>query len=195
MATITWDPFRGRFLVVGIALAAATWGVLLRFRVVAAATAAIGATTLVLALANYLGKPSGLDAAWSRTESPPASLDSIWGDDRAGAQARLRLGESEREVFRYIERNVPANAHLGVAARENELLSPYFGARLSRTVELIHPQGGSVSADAEWLLLSPGSSVDRCREAWRRELLLEPGWRLERRTESDRCRDAGGASE
>jgi hypothetical protein len=195
MATIVWDPFRGRFLVVGIALAAATWGVLFRFRIVAAATAAIGTTTLALALANYLGKPSGLDAVWSRTESAPASLRSIWRDDRAEAQARLRLGESERDLFGYVEREVPADARLVVAARENELLSPYFGARLTRTVELIRPQGGSVSADAEWLMLSPGSSVDRCREAWRRELQLETGWRVERRIDSDRCRGTGRARE
>jgi 4-amino-4-deoxy-L-arabinose transferase-like glycosyltransferase len=185
MTTITWDPFRGRFLVVGFAFAAATWGVLLRFRVVAAVTAALGTTTLALALANYLGKPSGLDAAWSRGEPSPASLRSIWRDDRAGAQARLRVGKSERKLFGYVERKVPADARLVIAARENDLLSPYFGSRLTRTVELIRPQGGSVSADGQWLVLSPGSSVDRCREDWRRELQLETGWRLERRIAAD----------
>jgi hypothetical protein len=186
--TIVWDPFRGRFLVFGVALAAAAWGALFRFPVVSGATAALGVTTLALSLANYLGKPSGLDAVWRRTEAPPASLRSIWGEDRAAAQARLRFRESERELFEFVDREVPEDARVAVVARENDLLFPYFGARLRREVELI-PPNGSAPPDAEWLVLSPRSSVRRCTTDWQRELELETGWRIDRRVARNSCSD------
>ena len=54
------NPWRGRFFVFGVALAAAAWGVLLRWRVAAGVTVAIATTSLLVALANHLVKPSGV---------------------------------------------------------------------------------------------------------------------------------------
>jgi hypothetical protein len=189
--TIVWDPFRGRFLVFGVALAAAAWGALFRFPVASGATAALGVTTLALSLANYLGKPSGLDAVWHRTEAAPASLRSIWRDDRADAQTRLRFTEDERALFRYLDENVPDDGRIAVVPRENDLLFPYFGRRLRRVVELARPGSAAIPPDAGWLVLSPGSSVERCAGDWQTELRLELGWRVERRVARGTCDSAG----
>jgi hypothetical protein len=183
--TIVWDPWRGRFLVFGVALAAATWGVLLRSRIVASATAAIGTTALALSLANYLGKPSGIDAIWPRSDTAPASLHTIWDDRRWEAQARLRPGEPEGVLFRYFEDEVPADANVAVAPRENDLVSPYFGMRFSRHVSLVR-SWSDVPARTERLVVSPQTRIRRCRAAWQRELTLA-GWRIERRIGADEC--------
>jgi hypothetical protein len=179
-ATVVWDPFRGRFLVFGIAMAAATWGMLLRFPVVRLTTAAVGATALVLTLANYLGKPSGLAEIWPQDEIHVVTVNAIWGAARPDAQARLRPEQGEESVYRYLEHNVPADAHIAVAPRENDFLSPYFGPRLSHHVSLAS-RTRAVSEDAEWLVLAPAADARRCRAAWRRVRTFGSGWRIERR--------------
>ena len=180
--TIAWDPWRGRFLVFGFALAAATWGVpLLRSRATAWATTAIGTTALILSLANYQGKPSGLGELWALDAPPGVSTRSIWGERRADAQARLRPREGEKFVYRYFEEEVPEDASVALALRGDDFISPYFGDRLSRHISLVHERSDGVPGRADWLVLSPSSKVRRCLDAWRRELTLTSGWRIERR--------------
>jgi hypothetical protein len=183
---VVWDPFRGRFLMYGIALATAASGFVLRFPAAAGATVAIGTTTLVLSFANYLGKPSGLGDLWPRSEPPLASPESIWSADRVEAQTRLRLGEGELPVLRFVEEKIAATATLAIAPRSNDFLSPYFGEHLSRRVRLV-PTQGRVPADAEWLVLAPGSRVRTCRSSWQTALQVEAGWRIARRARSDDC--------
>jgi hypothetical protein len=184
--TIVWDPFRGRFLVFGVALAAATWGALARWPAVAGAVAAVGVTSLALALANYQGRPSGLADVWPRDEPPVVSVSSIWAASRPEAQARLRPQEGEEIVYDYFAKTVPDDAAVAVVARENEYLSPYFGSRLSRNVALVS-EGDAAPEPAEWLVIPPASNARRCRIAWTRELALESGWRIERRIGPDTC--------
>jgi hypothetical protein len=185
-ATVVWDPSRGRFLVFGMALAAATWGVLLRSPLATGAIAAIGVTALALSMANYLGKPSGLGALWEPEDLPPASLDAIWGESRPEAQARLREGEAERVVFAFVDDEVPTDAHIAIAPRPNDLLSPYFGARFSRRLSLVR-EDEEVPAEAEWLVVTPTTSVRRCRTSWQDELRLRGGWVVARRVSPDDC--------
>jgi hypothetical protein len=185
--TIVWDPYRGRFLLFGVAIAAATWGVFARWPIAAASTAAIGVTSLALSLANYEGKPSGLSDIWPRADEPFAPVDTIWNDARARAQTRLRQDPGEEVVLRYIEENASADASLALAPRENDLLAPYFGRRVSRHLALVSRNGGAVPADAEWLVLAPSARVRRCAPAWRQVLELDSGWRIERRLSSDTC--------
>ena len=184
--TVVWDPFRGRFLVFGVALAAATWGALARWPAVAGAVAAVGVTSLALALANYQGRPSGLADVWPRDEPPVVSVSSIWAASRPEAQARLRPQEGEEIVYDYFAKTVPDDAAVAVVARENEYLSPYFGSRLSRNVALVS-EGDAAPEPAEWLVIPPASNARRCRIAWTRELALESGWRIERRIGPDTC--------
>jgi hypothetical protein len=173
--TIVWDPWRGRFLVFGVALAAATWGALLRSTALASAVAVIGAITLALTLADYLAKPLGL-----------GSERAVWGDARWQTQARLR-GDGTRVVLRFVEEQVPKDSRMAISLRPDDFVFPYFGHTLDRHVSLVSGEGGTVPADAEWLVRSPGLHVNLCPDAWRRELALKSGWLVERRIRADAC--------
>lgn len=185
-AVVEWDPLRGRFLMYGVALAAAASGALLRHRAAAGAAVAIGTTSIVLSLTNYAGKPSGLGAIWPRGDPAPTSAATIWGADRVDAQTWLRPRGEEYSVLRYVEDNVPTTASLAVAPGENIFLSPYFGERLERHVQLV-PNGGRVPADAEWLVVPRGARVRRCEGSWRNALRTAAGWQIEHREQDDRC--------
>ena len=170
---LNWDPWRGRFLVFGVALAAATWGLLLRRPILGNAAAGIAAVALFLALANYEGKWSGLFFE-----------PTIWGNPRWEAQTRL---SGPGHVHRFVEENVPADARIGVALTGNDHLHPYFGQSLSRKVSLVSGPGADPPADVEWLVLAPGTDVRRCPGAWRPDH-AEGGWTVERRVAPDSCR-------
>ena len=176
---ITWDPWRGRFLLFGVALAAATWGVALRSRVLAPAVASIGSIAVFLALANYEGKPSGL-----------GSEASIWGNPRWEAQTRL---SGPREIHRFVHEGVPEDARLALSLPGNHHVHPYFGPRVSRHVSLVAGEGGSAPADSEWLVLAPGTDVRRCDASWE-PAFSHQGWSVERRVAPDACPAARAAS-
>lgn len=185
LATLTlvlsWDVARGRFLLFGMVLAAATWGILLHVRAVAFAVAAIGSTALVLALANYEEKPSGL-----------FSDESIWGEPRWRAQTAVAGYGLNSDVLAYVAENVPDDARLGLSLVGPHWIHPYFGPDLARRVAMVSPEGGTPPGDAQWLVTAPGSDVERCRRSWKREYTNVNGWRIERRLAPDRC--LGGAS-
>jgi hypothetical protein len=170
----------------GVALAAATWGLLLRSPVSAAAVPGIAVVVLALVLVNYQGKPSGLGAFLGVESEYGVPVRSIWGSDRLDWVAVLRGDRDEEAVIRYVEHHVPADTTIAIAARFNDFLYPYFGSRLKRRVALLRPMS-NVPAAAEWLVLSPGARVRRCAEAWQRALELESGWRIERRVRLDEC--------
>ena len=183
--SIVWDPWRGRFLVFGVALAAAPWGALLRSPVLAYATAAVGTTALALSLANYQAKPSGLGELWASGDPPPPAVHTVWNDERWTLWTWLRPGDDREDVLlRFVEQRIPDDAHVALALRENDFVSPYFGEGLSREVSLV---SGAVPADAEWLVLAPSVSARRCEDAWRPELELDSGWRVESRVAADDC--------
>jgi hypothetical protein len=186
--TIVWDPWRGRFLILAVALAAAAWGVLLRWPATAGAVAAIGATALVLSLANNLGKPSGLGEIWTPV-LPGLSTSTIWGAPRWDAETRLRPGGGETFLYRYLEDHVPHDAKVALAVRGNDFIFPYFGPRVSREITLVRPHE-RVPPDAEWLVISPSTRPARCTASWRSEYPRSPSsmrLRLERRIGPDNC--------
>jgi hypothetical protein len=177
--TLVWDPFRSRFLMLGVALAGATWGILLRSTALAAITAAIGSTMLLLVLANHALKPSGL------TDLSFSSRESIWLKPRWDAQAIAQ--PDTRDVLRFVEEHVPADARIGVSFRTADFIYPYFGRQLDRHVTMIASRRGVVPADATWLVLGRLAVVRRCPAAWETEVRLGTGLRVERRIGVDEC--------
>ena len=63
----------GRYLMAGVALSAATWGIVRPFRAASAAVVAVAATTLALSFVHYEEKPAGLRLL------EPARHESVWG--------------------------------------------------------------------------------------------------------------------
>ena len=89
---LAWDPWRMRFLAFGLALAASTWGIALRSRVMSFASVAVGATALALSLGNIDFKPSGFGPS-----------QGIWSTPRWVIYGRV----GPELVYRYVERRVP----------------------------------------------------------------------------------------
>jgi hypothetical protein len=178
-AALSYDPTRARFLVFGVALAAATWGVALRVRSLAFATVGVGSAALFLALANYHGKPSGLFTA-----------ESIWTLPRWQAQT-TRNGFGA-DVLGFVESRVPADARLSLAIRGDDWIHPFFGPTLSRHVHLVSPLGGTPSNDSQWLVLGPNASVVRCPGSWATAYENAAGWMVQNRVAADKCRSPGG---
>ncbi len=177
--TLVLDPFRSRFLIVGVALAGATWGILLRSTPLGAITAAIGSATVLLTLANHSLKPSGL------ADLASSPRNSIWLKPRWEAQSSAK--PDTRDVFRFVEEKVPVDARIAVSFRADDFVYPYFGRRLSRHVSLISALGGEVPADTAWLVLGERAVVRRCPAAWRTEIRVGTGLRVERRIGADEC--------
>ena len=64
---LVYDPWRGRFLLYGLALAAATWGLVLRHRWLAWGVTSIAAISIVLAFVHSTEKPAGVRIFDDRT--------------------------------------------------------------------------------------------------------------------------------
>ena len=171
---LIYDVTRGRFLIFGVALAAAVWGVTLRFRALALAVAAIGSAGLFLALANYHGKPSGLFTSAS-----------IW--DMPRWQAQTTRNGLNADVLAYVESKVSEDARLGLSLVGDDWIHPFFGPHLRRHVTIVSSRGGVPPRNAEWLVLGAGAHVRRCPMSWRPEHVNGQGWRVERRIAPDDC--------
>lgn len=171
--SLTWDPWRGRFLIFGVALAAASWGILHRSTALATATAAIGSTALLLALANQENKPSGLFTELS-----------VWRTPSSEVQRRPLHGEEK--VVKFVEESVPEDARIGVSLAGLHLIHPYFGPGITRRVSLLVGDRASTPPDADWLVLAPGTGPRGCPSSWRPELDTR-GWSVDRRVGPDNC--------
>jgi hypothetical protein len=181
-STLAYDETRGRFLVGALAVGAATWGLVLRARWLAGGIAATCVVTFALVLVNAMAKPSGIQAG-QYAYSP-----AVWTLERWEAQTLLRPSPPERDeasTVEFVEMRVPAAAAIALSVRSNDLLFPYFGARLSRRVELLD-EADPVPADAGWLVAAPGRTPRGCRDSWR--LAHERGkWRVWRRVSAGVC--------
>jgi len=177
--TLTYDPFRGRFLMSGIALSAATWGVLLARRWLGLGTAALAIVTVFLSLQTFDAKPSGLPLGNYMRPAP-------WGQPRWSVQTILRPDGNERAILRFFEHHVPTDARVALALNQNDLISPYFGPHATRNVSLV-PEGYAAPARAEWFVIAPVRKVDLCRVDWRQRFALRSGWIVLRRVGTDGC--------
>lgn len=178
--TVVSDPYRGRFFMFAVALAAASWGVAYRTRAVAWAVVGMSFASLFLTLVQFGEKPTGIGLL---NGSAPAS---IWGEPRWFTETVVRAAGSERQVLRTVEENVPADATIALAVPGDVLLSPYFGRTFGRRVELVS-RSDDVPATAGWLVLAPDFPVVRCTADWARVLRLDDGWSVQRRLHTHTC--------
>jgi hypothetical protein len=173
-ATIAYDPWQGRFFIFPIALSASVWGILLRRPAAAWAAVAVGATTVALALGNFIEKPSGLRLL---AESAP---ESVWTRDRAGVQSIGRPDMSA--VLWFLDARVPPDASVALAFGEDDFGYPAFGRYLERRVELV-PQGSDArEVDASWLVATPRRALEVEQTCWSVALHAPRGWKVFRRT-------------
>jgi hypothetical protein len=147
-----------RYLVVGVALTAPLVAAVYRPRVLAAAVALVAVLSLGFAHARNELKPTGLGertAAWRLTRAEAMSLD---------VPTRAPLLEA-------VEREVPANAHLGRALGPSDWDYPLFGRSFTRTLVALPATGGLSAAEQRGLRYAVFG------EAWRP---FAQGWLIRR---------------
>jgi hypothetical protein len=164
--TLTYNPWLGRFFVFPIALSAALWGMALRSRSTAWATATLASLTFVLSLAHYAEKPSGL-----RLLDRSVSSASVWTMERW--QVQSQHDPAIGPVFRFLDHDVPAKSSIALALGANDFGYPVFGPHLDRRVELV-PFGSSAhELDTAWLLASRERAPEIDASCWRLALRSE----------------------
>jgi hypothetical protein len=178
---LAYDPWRGRFFVFPLALAAATWGAVFKVRALAWAVSGLAVTTVSLAVAHNHGKPPGLRLLDDHAE------ESVFGQPRWRVETWLRTSDGTRETIHYVETHVPPQTTIGLALRVDDYLFPYFGASLGRTVRLLGPEANA-TRHLEWIVAGPGREVPLCKSSWQAALTTRAGFRVLRRISADRCR-------
>lgn len=176
--TIVYLPYQGRYFISGIALGAAAWGAIARWRAMRYGIASIAIVMAVLCLVNARGKPSGLELL--RNDAPPG----VWGMPRWEQQGLLRPTAPERDeinTLRFVETYVPLDASIGVALQGNSFGFPYFGPRLTRHVVVVD-KGDTVPDSIGWLVTAPGTTPLGCPAAWRAARRGPFGWGVWQRT-------------
>jgi hypothetical protein len=180
---VTFDPWRGRFVAAAVVAASALWGIALERRWAGLAVSLTASVTVLLAVAQYEGKPSGLPGLSSAPRS-------VWTMERWDEQTVLRRfthrERGERSTIRFVERVVGLDAEIAVSLWGNDFLFPYFGERLDRHVTVVDPTG-RVPAESEWIVIAPQSEPRGCPESWQGRFEHVSGWRVLQRIGEDSC--------
>jgi hypothetical protein len=164
---LAYDTMRMRYLVFGVALASASFGVTLRVRAVAWTATALACVSTAVLVAYSIPRPGGLNVLSSNRGLETASRWFVQGHS----------GNGDPDAFRFLEEEIPAEATLALALQLNTYVYPAWDEHLRRTVVFV-PSDGTVPAEAGWLAVGPSQPVNGAR-------LAEAGWRL-------RLRSAGG---
>ena len=177
---LVWDPWRGRFFVFPVALAAAAWGIAHRSRALGWAALGLTVATVILTLGNSHTKPPGIRLLASAT-SP-----TVFGRPRWQVQALARDEAGTPEILEYAENHIPTGAALGLSLRQDDFIYPYFGSDLRRTVRFIAP-GRTAPSEVDWIIEAPGHDVRRCEGSWEGVFETDNGFRVLRRTSTETC--------
>ncbi len=168
---ISYDPYRGRFFIVAMALAAATWGVVLRRKWLAWGLTSIAVTTLLLAFVHSVEKPAGVRLL---DRDAPSG---VWGASREDVQTRL-LWDGTAEVLRFFA-GEPSSGRVGLRLEEDDWVYPFFGRTLDREVRFV-PVEANLD-DFDWLVLRAGR-VEEPGPGWSLAFRSGDGWRVYRRS-------------
>jgi len=168
---ISYDPYRGRFFMVAVALAASTWGVVLRWRWLAWGLMSIATTTLLLAFVHSVEKPAGIRLI-DGNSSP-----GVWGKPREVVQAWLQFGGTS-EVLQFFARQ-PESGRVGLVLEEDDWVYPFFGRTLGREVFFVSVDENLDGLD--WLVIRAGGAEQPGPE-WELALESSDGWRVFRRS-------------
>jgi hypothetical protein len=183
---VGYAEWHGRYTMGGFALATATWGVVLRVRPLAWATAAIAVVTTLLAFVHLHDRPSGLRLI------EPTSERSVWTQPDWNIEATDH--PNLRALLRFAELNVPRDARLALApnvwpggSNEGGYLPPFpfFGPHLSRTILFADSTQAAREAKAHWAILRD-DTTGGCASGWD-EVFRYDVWLVLRRAPDSRC--------
>jgi hypothetical protein len=170
----------------GFALAAATWGIVLRVPPLAWATAALAALTATLAFVHLHDKPAGVRILEATGER------SVWSEPDWAVQGTDH--PYLRALFRFVDQNVPSDARLALepnvwpgGSDEGGNLPPFpfFGRDLSRTIVLADSIPAAREARADWAILRD-DGFETCVPGWDVAFRYDV-WVVLRRAPGARC--------
>jgi hypothetical protein len=177
-ALLFYEDWIGRFFAFPVALAAATWGIVLRWRPVAWGVVAIAATTLLLSLANDAKRPSGLPLL---AGDKPRS---VWHTPRWTGVA---LRDDYDAPIRFLDQQIPESADVGLAITPSDPVYPFFGRGLERHVHFVYEQDRDAPKGVNWVFIRPDHPSSLCAEAWGVALRTKDGWRIMHRKGERAC--------
>jgi len=177
-ASLYYQDWIGRYFVFPFVLAAATWGIVLRWRPVAWGVVAIAGTSLLLALANDAKRPSGLPLL--QGDKPR----SVWNTPRwTGVALRKDYDAS----IRFLDQQIPDSANVGLAITPSDPVYPFFGRGLERHVRFVYEQDRDAPKGVNWVFVRPDQPSSLCAEAWSAALRTKDGWRIMHRKGARTC--------
>jgi hypothetical protein len=165
---ISYDPFRGRFFLFPVALAASAWGLALSHRWLAWGATAIAVVTVPLSFVHSTEKP--LDHSIFDREA-----SSVWGTSRETVQTWLRR-DGTAEVVDFFARE-PQSGRVGLRVGADDWIYPYFGRTLDR--EVVFVPDGPIDQSLDWLVFSPDRE-GKPGAGWSLALQTDDGWRVYR---------------
>jgi hypothetical protein len=177
-ASLYYQDWIGRYFAFPFVLAAATWGIVLRWRPVAWGVVAIAGTTLLLALANDAKRPSGLPLL--QGDKPR----SVWNTPRWTGVA---LRDDYDAPIRFLDQQIPDSANVGLAITPSDPVYPFFGRGLERHVRFVYEQDRDAPRDVNWVFVRPDQPSSLCAEAWGVALRTKDGWRIMHRKGARTC--------
>lgn len=158
---VPYTEWNGRYVMGGVALASATWGVTLRIRPLAMAAAAIALVTTVLIMVHRHDKPAGVRLL------EPNDARSVWTQPDWMVQARE--GGHYGRVFRFFDERVPGDQRVAITQRSlgrYVMPFPFFGEDLSRQVVYATTPDAARKANADWAVLR-APAFGACSPGWR----------------------------
>jgi hypothetical protein len=173
---VFYQDWIGRYFAFAFLLAAATWGIVLRWRPVAWGVVAIAATSLLLSLANDAKRPSGLPLL--ERDKPR----SIWHTPRWTGVA---LRKDYDAPIRFLDKRVPDSANVGLAITTSDPVYPFFGRGLERRVRFVYDDDRDLHG-VNWVFVRPERKISLC-EAWQTVLTTADGWRILHRAPGRAC--------
>jgi hypothetical protein len=165
---LAYDTMRMRYVVFGVALAAAVFGAALRIRPVVWIATTLACVNAAVLVVYFIPRPAGLTLLGGNREL----------DTAARWFAQGNSGNGDPEAFRFLEEEVPADTTVALSLVQNTYVYPAWDAGLRRTVVFV-PADGAIPPQADWLVVGP-------RDDFHRASLPPPaletakGWRIYR---------------
>lgn len=173
---VGYHAFDGRYAMGGVALGAATWGVVRVSPAATAAATAVAAASVLLALVNFDARPAGFGLL------EPSRHPSIWTLPRAWSQS---LQPEVSHLIEYLDAN--ASPGQTIAVTRDHVVYPfaYVGwPQIEHRLAYADTLAEATTTNAAWAVLPSGLA---CAPGWRLALRSDP-WAVYRHVPGARCR-------